>query len=228
MRWRWPLLLVPLLLTPALALAARRPAPLPDEDGCEHYKGTSSGNDPSVRLDVILCPHADGTEGKVSGKLTWSSTVSGWNLRQLEGQWKGDQLKMKDLKILEEKPAGGFYFCTVDTYTLDRRPDGTLKGKYDSEACRDHATMTLVPVEAAPGGQPGSEATGEAPATPEPPADPEAPQAPEAAEVEDPPMPTTRERPPTEEAARGCGCAVTPMLAFPLLGLRRRRRRPNL
>lgn len=216
-------LLVVSALAPAGARAtADRPKPLPDQDGCDHYRGTASGNDPSVRFDVVLCPDpSDADGGKVQGKVQWSSLLSGWNLRRVEGRWRGDTLVLRDLEIIEERPEGGFYFCTIDRYALERGADGSLAGRYDSEACRDHAKVTLAPVETkaeAPGSlDAGVEPTGSASRE-------------RASEAQDPSTP--RSDAGTPSPGGGCGC--TPGLGFVLLpgglmlGARRRRRRRSV
>ena len=190
--------------------AAKRPPPLADQDGCEHYRGTSSGNDPSVRLDVLICPHEDGTAGKVQGQVQWSSTLSGWNLRDIDGSWSGDDLKLRDLAITEQKPESGFRFCTIDVYALKKAADGKLSGTYDSEACDDHATLELTLLEPVkPAGKVG----------------PKAPEAPEPSKPK-PSKPEPSEAPatkPKQDAAGGCNCGVAPLVMLPLLGLRRRR-----
>lgn len=135
-----------------LAFDADRPRQLPDRAGCEHYRGTARGNDPSVQLDVVLCPQ--GTD--VSGDVQWSSLQSGWNLRRVSGTWDGDALRMRDLKVIEAKPEPGWRFCEIDTYALVRT-DGGLAGTYRSAACDDAAELTLTRVDAptpSPGPQP--------------------------------------------------------------------------
>lgn len=194
--------------------AAKRPPPLADQDGCEHYRGTSSGNDPSVRLDVLICPHEDGTAGKVQGQVQWSSTLSGWNLRDIDGSWSGDALKLRDLAITEQKPESGFRFCTIDVYALKQESDGKLSGTYDSEACDDHATLELTPLEPV---KPAGEA---APKAPEP-------SKPEPSKPEPTEAPATKPKP-KPDSVGGCNCSVAPLMVVPLLGLRRRRyRRPR-
>lgn len=226
------MLLVALLLAFAFP-EATRPDPLPDEAGCDHYKGTSSGNDPSVTFDVVLCPHEDKTAGKVEGKVQWSSLLSGWNVRKVEGQWTGDQLSMKDLEIIEERPEPGFRFCTIDPYTLSKTDDGGLEGTYDAEDCDDDATVTLAAV-AAPA---GANATGGAvaePPTPREQADEPAGSKDEPTDASDasddkPSKPSkTAQRGAEAKPSGGCGCDVTLLMAPMLgLGLARRRRRPR-
>jgi len=126
---------------------APRPPPLPPEQGCELWRGTSSGNDPSVELEVRLCP----TGTALTGVIQWSSTRSGWNRRSLAGEAQagGSRIVMRDLAILEERPQPGWRFCTVDRYELARTGD-VLAGRYDSEACTDHGRLDLRLVGTAP------------------------------------------------------------------------------
>lgn len=203
------------VLVPGALRAAERPGPLADEAGCKHYRGTSSGNDPSVRLDVVLCAHPDGTRGKVDGKLQWSSLLSGWNLRHVEGRWSAGTLTMRDIEILEEKPESGFRFCTIDAYVLAQDSTGVLKGSYESEACSDLAQMTLRAVDA-PGGH--ADAPTKAPdraATDSPPGPPPDPLS------DRPPSP-----PPAADSSQsgGCGCDVSLLMLLPMFGVGRPRR----
>ncbi len=198
------------LLVPSSLFAAERPGPLPDEAGCQHYRGTSSGNDPSVRLDVVLCPSPDGGPGRVVGKLQWSSLLSGWNLRKVAGRWDAATLTLRDLEILEERPESGYRFCIIDAYVLAQDSSGGLKGTYDSAECDDHAKVALEAVHAEPG-------AAAAPAREEPvaPTKPEAPRDPSDA------------APPKAQDSRGaagCGCDASLLFFLPLVGLRRRRR----
>ena len=211
------------VLVPGAVRAAERPGPLADEAGCKHYRGTSSGNDPSVRLDVVLCAHPDGTRGKVDGKVQWSSLLSGWNLRHVEGRWSAGTLTMRDVEILDEKPESGFRFCTIDAYVLAQDSTGVLKGSYDSEACSDHAQMTLRAVDA-PGGHavapPKASDRAAADPLPDPTPDPlpsplpnplpsPPPHPPRAADLSQPP---------------GCGCDVSLLVLLPIFGVGRARR----
>ena len=120
---------------------AARPPPLPPEPGCDLWRGVVSGNDPSVLVELRLCSAGE----RVQGVLQWSSTLSGWNRRSLEGSWDAGhaRLTMRDLAILEERPQPGWRFCSVDHYDLAQSTPGTLGGTYDSAACSDHATMSL-------------------------------------------------------------------------------------
>lgn len=136
---------------------APRPPPLPPEPGCELWRGTSSGNDPSVEIEVRICRSGD----TFTGAFQWSSTRSGWNRRSIEGRVSdgGATVTMRDLAILEQRPQPGWMFCTVDRYSLTRTGD-TLAGRYDSEACTDHGTLQLRLV--------GTEPAPPPPATPPP------------------------------------------------------------
>ncbi|MEM6993885.1 MAG: hypothetical protein AAF721_25455 [Myxococcota bacterium] len=199
---------------PAISWAAERPAPLPDEDNCRHYRGTSSGNDPSVRLDVVLCPHPDGGAGRVAGKVQWSSLLSGWNLRGVEGSWSGGTLTMRDLEIIEEKPASGFRFCTIDRYALEEDASGALKGSYRSAACSDNASVTLEPVVTD-----ARDAEGKPSVTPKPAPKPAPPKT-------TPPEP--EERTAATPGKGGCGCDVSLVAMLPLAAGGRRRSRTRV
>jgi hypothetical protein len=139
-------LLVAAVAAPAIAL--ERPPPLTHLDGCELWRGTVSGNDPSVLTELRLCP--SGADGLV-GKLQWSSTTSGYSIREVEGTRRGTHVELHDTRFAQYRPAGSWRFCLVDHYRLDQNGDH-LDGSYDSAACRDHARVTLTRV--APHGTP--------------------------------------------------------------------------
>lgn len=126
-----------LLLLPATALA--RPPLLPAQQGCELWLGQAHGNDPSVRVNLRLCP----TEGGgLSGELQWSSLESGHNVRAVVGSRQGDKLILRDERIVEEHPEPGWRFCTIERYELTRS-GSRLTGTYHSRACNDEATVEL-------------------------------------------------------------------------------------
>ena len=110
---------------------------LDEQDGCEDWRGTASGNDPSVRLHLQLCPSE---AGAVSGRVQWSSLQSGWNVREVGGRWTGARLRLRDLRISESDPRPGWRFCVIDQWRLNRNGD-ELRGEYHSEACRDRASV---------------------------------------------------------------------------------------
>ncbi len=134
-------LIVPFLVGPPRAVAVERPPPLAPPTGCELWVGRASGNDPSTQIELQLCPQADGS---VAGALQWSSTVSGWNVRDVSGRLQpdGTTLFLRDDRVREERPEPGWRFCTVDRYTLARSGD-RMTGRYHSTACRDDGTVTL-------------------------------------------------------------------------------------
>jgi len=147
------------LLTSATAEA--RPEPLREEEGCELWVGTASGNDPSVLVELHICPQGSG----VAGHLQWSSTRSGWNRRAVQGAWEGGTLlSLSDLRLVENRPLGSWYFCLIDSYELRRVGPDRLAGSYRSVACRDNARMNLRRRD---GATAGSQPTGEAPRVPE-------------------------------------------------------------
>ena len=129
---------------------ADRPPPLPAEENCELWSGGASGNDPTVLVEVSLCP-AENNE--VSGRLQWSSLRSGWNVRRLEGRWSsGDrrQLTLSDSALLENRPEPGWRFCLIDSYDLQMVRPGRLEGTYASRQCDDNARIWLERREEAP------------------------------------------------------------------------------
>ena len=131
-----------LVMAPAgEALAVRRPAPLVAPEGCELWVGTVSGNDPSVKVELVLCPEGNA----VRGTLQWSSTLSGSNVRDVQGSWDASRrsLTLRDLRVRDQHPEPGWRFCVVDDYRLTRTPGGALHGTYFSSACRDRARVRL-------------------------------------------------------------------------------------
>jgi len=123
------------LLAPGTETKETTPKP------CTEWTGTVSGNDPSVSFTGRLC---EDKSGHVKGTLTWSSNLSGMNVREVAGAWSSDHasLTMHDVAIVESKPKPGWRFCLVDEYDLngDR---SALNGSYHSEACHDTAHVTL-------------------------------------------------------------------------------------
>ena len=137
------LALLTLLAVPDLPhISVERPPPLKPGKLCSLWVGIASGNDPSVRVEVLLCP---GLGSQVVGRLQWSSTLSGWNQRDLIGMVTEDKrgVTLKDVRIRENRPAPGWVFCPADHYDLHLEGDNELNGSYDSSACHDHATLTL-------------------------------------------------------------------------------------
>lgn len=127
------------LVLPAFASEAPRPPPLPAKVACDVYDGTAAGNDPSVELSLRLC---NGEGGKVTGEAQWSSTVSGWNRRELAGTRTSSGYELRDVRVIDGKANGGWRFCVIDRWSLSL--DGeSLTGTYRSAACSDEATVTL-------------------------------------------------------------------------------------
>jgi MYXO-CTERM domain-containing protein len=176
------------------------------EAGCELWLGDASGNDPTVRLQMRLCPEGDGLRGEVQ----WSSLRSGWSVRAVSGRREGDSVELRDDRIVEERPEPGWVFCTVDRWSLARRGD-RMDGRYTSAACQDSASvrLTLMVEEGGPGTTP--------PATP-PPSTPPATPPPTTPPAT--PLPTTPPGPPSTPAdpsTSGCGCSTVPASGPPLL-----------
>lgn len=143
-----PLLFAVLVaLTTAVASEAPRPPPLPAKVACDVYDGTAAGNDPSVELSLRICVDDSGV---VTGEAQWSSTVSGWNRRELAGKRTSTGFQLRDVRVIDGKANGGWRFCEIESWTLTL--SGTsLTGHYQSAACADSATVTLSkrPVESA-------------------------------------------------------------------------------
>lgn len=198
------------------ARATTRPDPLEDVEGCERWVGKSAGNDPSVRLDVRLCPKGQG----VTGHVQWSSLVSGWNVREVSGSWSadGNTLTLKDMRITEQKPNPGYRFCTIDRYELSRQGPDALEGKYHSSECRDDATVSLTRAPRAPG-------TADSAGTSEPTSKPPSPPAESAPPTPQSSTPPAEDAPEPDGSSSGCGaCAAVPRArptssAWLLLGL---------
>jgi hypothetical protein len=131
-----PGIIVAVVMWPSLAAALEHPPPLPEEAGCERWLGGAKANDPSIRLNLILCNR----NGVASGHVQWSSLESGWNVREITGTITDTQVVLRDVRIVEEKPQPGWRFCTIDRWELTRNGN-RLEGTYDSAACNDHATV---------------------------------------------------------------------------------------
>ena len=127
------------LLASAGAAALERPALMESQAGCELWLGDASGNDPTVRLQMQLCPDGDALRGEVQ----WSSLQSGWSVRAVSGRREGDSVELRDDRIVEERPEPGWVFCTVDRWSLVRRGD-RMEGTYASATCRDSASVRLT------------------------------------------------------------------------------------
>lgn len=121
------------------------PDPLPAEEGCDRFEGQAAGNDPTVRVVLVLCEDA----GSLTGKLQWSSLVSGWNVRRVKGHKDAASYALSDVGIESERPEPGWRFCPIDRYALTRDGD-RLEGTYDSTDCNDHAAVTLTRMGTAP------------------------------------------------------------------------------
>ncbi len=128
----------------AEAQTARRlqhPALMSDKAGCTSWVGHLEGsNDPEARIQLQLCPNGEA----ITGKMQWSSLVSGWSVRSIEGSWNTShtELRLRDIELLEDRPEPGWTFCTVDAYRLSISGE-TMTGTYVSESCNDRATLHL-------------------------------------------------------------------------------------
>ena len=100
------LLAAAVLLGLALPTAARaqspvqelrgRPPPLEPAPECSTWKGVVSGNDPSVEVEMKLCPSGEA----VTGMMQWSSLKSGWNRRAFEGRWNVERARIRSERAL--------------------------------------------------------------------------------------------------------------------------------
>ena len=111
-------------------------------EACETWLGDIESNDPSARIVVELCTRA----GRVSGSFFWSSAVSGWDRRALEGEWRdgGHTLAARDVAMLEAHPLHGWSLCASDSYTLRRVSSDRLEGSYTSAQCHDRGRLSLT------------------------------------------------------------------------------------
>ena len=134
--------MIPRVLALVLLAVAAHVVPLKPQKDCELWVGSASGNDPSVRVELQLCPRGD---GGLAGELQWSSSKSGWNRRAVSGGYRNESksaITLKDERFIENQPNWPWRFCLIDEYRLTRTGQ-TLSGEYDSAACRDHATLSL-------------------------------------------------------------------------------------
>lgn len=126
----------------ALSQTQKKPTAEREPDPCTHWQGTVSGNDPSVRVTVMLCPVG---EGRVTGTLVWESKRSGTNTRALDGTQSGKSFTLRDLTV-DGNPQPGWRFCKIDRYALALVGDTALEGTYHSSECNDDATVKLARV----------------------------------------------------------------------------------
>ncbi len=112
------------------------------EETCETWHGDIEGNDPTARIVVELCTRG----GRVRGTFFWSSGVSGWDRRAMEGEWREDGavLAARDTAMLEAHPLHGWTLCTSDAYTLRRTSDDRLEGSYTSTRCHDRGRLAMT------------------------------------------------------------------------------------
>jgi hypothetical protein len=125
-----------------------RPPPIQAQNGCELWRGTFSGNDPSVLVEVRLCTDS---QGRVTGIVQWSSLKSGFNEREVAGirDATGD-LELHDLSFLQYHPKFLWKFCLIERYTLDSDGPDHLVGSYESQACSDNAQIDLSRIRPGP------------------------------------------------------------------------------
>jgi hypothetical protein len=118
-----------------------RPPAVEAQNGCELWRGTFSGNDPSVLVEARLCTTR---QGRVTGIVQWSSLVSGFNEREVVGirDATGD-FELHDLSFRQYHPKFLWKFCLIDRYTLNSEGPDHLAGSYESAACSDDAQIDL-------------------------------------------------------------------------------------
>ena len=117
------------------------PPDLVPSKGCELWKGSVKGNDPSVSVQLTLCEK----DGGLTGELQWSSGMSGWNRRRVVGKYespKKDKLTLRDIEFIENNPKWPYIFCLIDEYQLVKQGN-SMVGSYYSAKCRDVATVRL-------------------------------------------------------------------------------------
>jgi len=125
-------------LLAVLASAVANPQRPEDGPRCSHWKGTVSGNDPSVRVTATLCEKG----GHVTGMLAWNSDKSGTSTRRLDGTLDQGSLVLRD-SAMTGTPNPGWRFCLIDKYQLTGAGTDTLTGTYRSNRCNDVATIEL-------------------------------------------------------------------------------------
>ena len=123
----------------AMSTAKPKQPPVEAEAPCTHWQGTVSGNDPSVKVTVILCPVGD---DRVAGQLVWESKRSGTNTRTLEGTVANKTFTLRDIN-LDGRPNPGWRFCKIDRYALTLIDNTRLEGTYHSSECSDDARVKL-------------------------------------------------------------------------------------
>jgi hypothetical protein len=113
------------------------------EAACATFRGTLRGNDPHAKAELELCRHGE----VLAGTLTWTSSLSGDNVRLVSGRVEGEQVILEDVGLLRATPNAEWQFCPIDEYRLTVGANGTLKGTYWSAACRDRAQVELAPID---------------------------------------------------------------------------------
>jgi hypothetical protein len=105
---------------------------------CTRYRGTVSGNDPTVSISATICESGP----SVTGEIVWHSRRSGRSVRNIRGSWSRGQLVVHDVEMLG-RANPGWKFCLIDRYAFSRAGD-RLAGTYRSSSCRDDGTISLV------------------------------------------------------------------------------------
>lgn len=132
---------LPIGQPPGATQGVGRSPPLQPRSGCELWRGTFSGNGPSVLVEARFCID---DQNRVSGEIQWSSLRSGYNIRQVVGRRDPTRrLLLHDVRFRDSRPRSGWRFCLINEYVLDPEGRDRLVGSYDSVACSDHARVDL-------------------------------------------------------------------------------------
>jgi hypothetical protein len=157
-RATWPLLILWLLggcggaARPAAPIEPRPTRPggeanrvktgvFPDGD-CRCWTGRLVGNDSDVLSLLMLCRRGE----SATGTLRWMSRRSGRSLRTVSGSLSGNELRLRDDRMLINEPLPTWRFCLVESYRLrlDEK-SGDISGTYHSPKCYDDARVAFSP-----------------------------------------------------------------------------------
>ena len=119
----------------------KHPELMSDAAGCSNWVGTlEGGNDSTARIQFQICPNGE----KITGRMQWSSLVSGWSVRSISGtrDATGNTLILRDTAMLEAKPELGWSFCLVDQYDCQVISFAFLKRIQQISRARLHRLQT--------------------------------------------------------------------------------------
>lgn len=118
-----------------------RPAALQAQPSCELWRETFSDNDSSVLVEARLCTDKN---GQVTGVVQWSSSRSGYNVREVAGASDPEgRVVLHDTSFREYHPLFWWRFCLIDQYVLNHDGRNHLVGSYQSDECKDQAKVNL-------------------------------------------------------------------------------------